>query len=92
LSQEQLNLIYFSQDGIICLSSCVAETPHQSWIEETPDILGKDSLYPLHNRLIYGFQPIKIWTGSLHFWARARSHPIASRVAKVSDGKTAGGI
>jgi hypothetical protein len=60
VSQEQLNLIYFSQDGIIRLSICVAETLHQSLIEETPDILRKDSLCPLHHRLIYGFKPIKI--------------------------------
>jgi len=43
MSQEQLNLIYFSQDGIIRLSICVAKTLHQSLIEETPDILRKDS-------------------------------------------------
>jgi hypothetical protein len=43
VSQEQLNLIYFSQDGIICLSIRVAKTLHQSLVEETPDILRKDS-------------------------------------------------
>jgi hypothetical protein len=58
-------------NGIICLSICVAETPRQSLIKETPDILRKDSLCRLHHRLTYGFQvikefqPIKIWTGSL---------------------------
>jgi hypothetical protein len=59
MGHKQLNLVYFNQNGIICLSICVAETPRQSLIKETPDILRKDSLCHLHHRLIYGFQPIK---------------------------------
>lgn len=59
MSQEQLNLVYSNQNGIICLSICVAQTPRKSLIKETPDILRKDSLIPLHHRLIYGFQLIK---------------------------------
>jgi hypothetical protein len=49
LSQEQLNLIYSSQHGVIRLSICVAETLCQALIEKTLDILRKDSLCPLHH-------------------------------------------
>jgi len=38
----------------------------QASIEETPGILRKGSHCPLPNRLIYGFQSIKIYTWSNH--------------------------